>query len=297
MRGAHVVGRIREWIHKYRGPLAGLFVGVVLIVVERAVLYPQYEQVCTTTKQTGHHHCATYHVALIPLIEIGDFVENHDGAIVAIGTIVIAVFTYTLWWTTRGTLDQLRREFEAEYRPWIPTNIRLASGWTWTPDGEGRVTLQFLLRNTGKSPATYVDVRAEMFPRGWGFPDPAVAQRRLCETEWGGGMRWTIFPGDDSRSVEISLPLSAKDLERSRQALIENVPGTEKSAVGVMPVVVGCITYRFIGKTRHTGFIVEVQRLDPTNPNVRLALDPTAGDIPISELHLSDFMVGSAAID
>lgn len=81
-----------EWARTYWRALALSFVGAALLAVEVVVLYPRYAEVCTTSKQTGNHHCATYHVALVPLIEIGDFVENHDGAIVALGTLAIAAF-------------------------------------------------------------------------------------------------------------------------------------------------------------------------------------------------------------
>ncbi len=207
-----------------------------------------------------------------------------------------------LWWTTRETLSHLRREFEAAHRPWIPASIQLASDWTWTPEGEGRVTLRFALRNIGGSPATNVDVRTEMFPLGWGFPDPAAAQKKLAKAEQTGpigpgeGMGMTIFPGDAPRYLDISMPMSAADLERHRQAFKEKFPEAS-IASSFTAVIVGTIAYRFSGVKHQTGFILELQRIDPAHPNARFALDHAQGNIPIGRLNLSDFWVGSAVID
>ena len=133
--------------------------------------------------------------------------------------------TLLLWLTTRGTLQHLRREFQVEYRPWIPPEIELASGWTWTPQGEGRVTLRFTLRNIGRSPATNVDVRTEIFPYGLGFLEtPAAVQKKLSQSKRrdalapGEGMGWTIFPNSAPRYVERIMSIGAVDLEKSRLA-------------------------------------------------------------------------------
>jgi len=232
---------------------------------------------------------------------IGEFIKHHDSAIVALSTLVIAIFTATLWWTTRGTLTHLRREFEAEHRPWIPPDIQLASGWTWTPDGEGHVTLRFTLRNTGRSPATNVNVRTEIFPLGWGFPAPPAAQKQLSQAERrdpiapGEGMGWTIFPDSAPRYLDISMSIGAAAFEQSRLAWKEQYPEVDHRTV--TPIIVGCITYRFVGEQHQTGFMLELSRTDPANPLITLVLNPAHGDVPITLLRLADYYVGSAVID
>jgi len=232
---------------------------------------------------------------------LGEFIKHYDSAIVALSTLVIAIFTFTLWWTTKGTLTHLRREFEAEHRPWIPPDIQLASGWTWTPDGEGHVTLRFTLRNIGRSPATNVNVRTEIFPHGWGFPDPPAAQKKLSQGERrdpiapGEGMGWTLFPDSAPRYLEISMSIGAAAFEQSRQAFKEKFP--EANITTVVPIIVGCITYRFVGEQHQTGFVLDLHRIEPAHPHAHFALDPAQGDIPINLLRLADYYVGSAVID
>jgi len=107
-------------------------------------------------------------------------------------------------------------------------------------------------------------------------------------------MGHTIFPGDEG-SQTISLPLSAADLEKAHTALKEKFP--ETSLTGFMPVIVGCIVYRFLGEQHQTGFILQLDRTDPSNPNISLTLDRKQGDIPVTLLRLTDYYVGSAIVD
>lgn len=211
------------------------------------------------------------------------------------------VATLLLWWTTRGTLQHLRQDFEAQHRPWIPPDIQLASGWTWTPAGDGRITLRFTLRNTGRSPATNVNVRAEIFPSGMGFPDPSAAQKRLSQSEQGApiapgaGMGFTIFPEIARQGIGVTMSLSAADVEKARLWFKETYP--DGNYVGFTPIIIGCITYRFLGVKHQTGFILELSRTDPMHPHSDFVLDPAGGNIPIERLRLLDYFGGSAVID
>jgi len=215
-------------------------------------------------------------------------------------TLVLAVATVLLWNTTARTLDQLGREFEAEHRPWIPAQVELASGWTWK-DGDATVALRFGLRNIGRSPATNVDVHTKIFPNGWGFPSPAEAQKQLSQSvrgdiiKPGEGMGQTIFPGEAIRYRFIVMSIGAADFERSREAFKKQFP--EANRTSFTPIVVGCITYRFLGKPHQTGFILELSGSDPMNPFTVLTLDAAQGDIGITQLRLADYWVASAVID
>lgn len=213
------------------------------------------------------------------------------------------VATLLLWLTTRGTLQHLRREFEAEHRPWIPPDIQLASGWTWTPDGEGHVTLRFTLRNIGRSPATNVDIRTQIFPHGWGFPTPQEAQQGLSQSERRGpvapgeGFGLTLFPGVTPHYRDISMSISAADLEKSRVAFKEKFP--EETFVAITPIIVGCISYRFIdgAETHQSGFILQLHRTDSGHPGIIFVLDRAQGDIPIERLRLANYEIRSAVTD
>ncbi len=235
--------------------------------------------------------------------------ENQDAA-VAVATIFMALFTGTLWWATikmqrvsEETLVHLRREFEAEHRPWIPADVQVEGGWRWTREGDGRVALRFMLRNVGRSPATNVEIEPRMFPLGWGFPDPPTAQKELSLSvrrgpiSPGQGMGLTLFPDSPPRPFIYDIAVGAADIKRSQQAFKEMYPDAPAAPAFITPIIVGCILYRFLGEQHQTGFMFEVGRVDPDTPNVTLTLDPARGDIPPGQLRLKEFWVGSAIID
>jgi len=67
-------------------------------------------EICEQAKTAGQENCATYGVALFLTIKIGEFFDNHGGAIAAFATIAIAAFTWTLWQST----DKLWRAGEKQ---------------------------------------------------------------------------------------------------------------------------------------------------------------------------------------
>jgi hypothetical protein len=63
-----------------------LAAGVALLAL------PPYAEYCES-RQSHQYYCAAYEVALA----VGAFVESHNGAITALASAVVAMFTWTLW--------------------------------------------------------------------------------------------------------------------------------------------------------------------------------------------------------
>ncbi|UCI24445.1 hypothetical protein [Mesorhizobium sp. B2-8-5] len=59
-------------------------------------------QVCEKAAEQQNEHCATYNLAFVILIKLREFVDDNDGLITALATIVIAGFTAALWSSTRN---------------------------------------------------------------------------------------------------------------------------------------------------------------------------------------------------
>lgn len=89
-----------EWIAL--AVLLAVFIGVLF--ANGAI--PTHGEICEQAKGTGRENCATYNMALFFWLQIGKFFDDHGGAVSAISTIVIAVFTWRLWYST----DKLWRE-------------------------------------------------------------------------------------------------------------------------------------------------------------------------------------------
>lgn len=86
----------------------------------------------------------------------GTFVEDFNGAITALATLVIAAFTATLWGATTGQLELLRDEFNSTHRP----KIRLKHIWL-TKDIQPNdfIEVELNVVNIGNTPATLTEMK------------------------------------------------------------------------------------------------------------------------------------------
>lgn len=69
-------------------------------------------------RQAAQKHCPTFEVFAVARLYrvgggVGDFIEDNHNAIVALFTIVVACFTGTLWWATRGLRKSTDKLWEA----------------------------------------------------------------------------------------------------------------------------------------------------------------------------------------
>jgi Trk-type K+ transport system membrane component len=111
--------------HTYRLPiLFWIFCGLAF-VVWLTVLYPLYFDVCDPAERGKAQNCEQYQVALAILLKIGQ-VLSHAETWTAIGTILIAIFTWTLWRSTRNlwnvtkiTAEHILRVERAELVPLV----------------------------------------------------------------------------------------------------------------------------------------------------------------------------------
>lgn len=62
-----------------------------------------YGEICDEAQygqNSTNKDCATYHIVFVALWHVGKALKDYDAAITALGTVVIAIFTMTLWWST-----------------------------------------------------------------------------------------------------------------------------------------------------------------------------------------------------
>jgi hypothetical protein len=91
-----------------------LWIGVGIAVVGIAFLvFPPYGAYCESN-HANNYYCAAYEVT----VALGAFVDSHNGAVTAIATIFIGLFTYTLkratdklWSAGERQLEHAKREF------------------------------------------------------------------------------------------------------------------------------------------------------------------------------------------
>ena len=86
---------------------------VVLVLAALSFFIPIYPEICSGDEQPGNEACSTHYIATFVLLSVGEFLEAHDGAIVAIATIFIAWFTYQLRSATVGLKDSTDKFWSA----------------------------------------------------------------------------------------------------------------------------------------------------------------------------------------
>ncbi len=166
----------------------------------------------------------------------GHVIYDYRDATIAAATVLIAVFTFTLWWTTGGLLRLTRAEFLATHRPRVI--VRFIEAPTY--DDEPREIVRVHVVNIGVNTATI-----------YGFGGDLA--RRNIETRI-----WT--PSGASGAITIIEPIRLESaarhvfVVRNRQAFQE-VDILEDAWNRAEICVFGSILYRDDGDvTRETGF-------------------------------------------
>ena len=93
-----------------------IFSILILIILlwigfQASLRFPETE-ICQISKNTGYKDCPTHYVLTVPFFWISYFVEAHDGAIVALFTVVLTFSTIGLWRETRRLADGAKEQAE-----------------------------------------------------------------------------------------------------------------------------------------------------------------------------------------
>lgn len=211
--------------------------------------------------------------------------------LVAYGTFVVAIATFALVIVTHDTDVKVGRQLNAferqlalmenEQRPWVHlSSITLASPLV-VSEGAARITIQFDLKNSGKSPAHFVipigslislikNDAAVKLDKYWESCD---ALRSKPAEDLAGGV---LFPGTEAPYTYFA-EMDPASLDRW------------KSARTAALLIFGCADYVYADMTKHhqTRFVYALgkRRASELLPDL---LDFTIGETPASDLLLID---------
>lgn len=209
---------------------------------------------------------------LLVFAQIGKVFDAIAPSLAAIATIVLAIFTWRLWWSTnklweeaRDASKQTRALFMSEQRPWIAVTVEVAGALTWK-DGRALLPLKFVLRNVGRSPALEVRVRHKMIPgTAAGAPFPAAEAMQLdvareLNNDKSVLVSTTVFPRADPPTFSSTAFIAPEDVETLRPYWQGKVPQGREFAS--FCILAGCVDYRLaLDNERHqTGFIRWIYR-------------------------------------
>ena len=187
-----------------------------------------------------------------------DFAAEYEKIFIVFGTLAIAWFTGTLWWSTK----QLWVDAAANTRPWIVLKKLTPYGnLTAGKDGNIRFYAKLTVTNIGKIPArmnwTLSSVVLE--PNGLKWIKPLLDLRKGHKRWSADADNWTdnyfVIPGADFETLPWEFNLPADEIAKAsgiREA---------KGEAGITPMIIGAITYKPVGSETiyETGLIATLQ--------------------------------------
>jgi hypothetical protein len=188
----------------------------------------------------------------------------------------------------------------ATQRPWIYPEVGVGSDLVLDDEG-AKVTFAYILRNSGNTPATNVDVQVKFFAFQLGkdtgttpnftvvIPqtDPAAELIKFCNdlTATSEGMakaNWLSgFPIFQGRELgdRVAVTIAKAEIDAARE---------QSAYKSLIPILLFCVTYRFPfdTKSHHTGLIFQLFRSDQENAGRPRELRPDDRFVPQGHLQL-----------
>jgi hypothetical protein len=152
--------RNRPWLTK-----SLICAGILAILFIASVFIPLTRNLCTYNDHTNNSECAYHHLGPFALLWFVEIVNQYNAFVTAVATIVMAIFTGTLWVTSKGqaaltreSIDLGREEFISTHRP----RIVLREAFTGTFLQGERIAVFFHLANIGETAGRIIRSRAEV---------------------------------------------------------------------------------------------------------------------------------------
>jgi hypothetical protein len=187
----------------------------------------------------------------------------------------------------KSTAEATARQFELSQRPWISIDTSIQSPLTFTPEGAAQVSVNFVIRNVGNTPAKGLSVQPRIFIASRGEQDPVMQRSKVCEenrtreAETDG----TLFPKVEL-TKSVTFAADAWDIVK------------ELNRTGSFsPVVIVCASYQstFDDSARYTtGVIYYLRRIDPGHPGLYLRMKDKV-EVPRELLVLKYDPIGAIA--
>lgn len=212
---------------------------------------------------------------------------------------VVLIF-FTLFYTAR-TLDEARattavaqQALIAQERPWVSVNMRIGSNLVFDK-GHGQITIDFLLKNFGNSPALEVEIEFKIITvltNAWDVMKEISRIAKNRSKQRGEKIGHRIFPDQDEFVYSIGKPITQKEVYEAYKDI-----GIDEIKM-FTAFIVGCAVYKsaFSDENHITEFFVMMGKADPNNPKNFMALSTEDGVTPADQLSLR-LLMGSGAVD
>lgn len=211
----------------------------------------------------------------------------------------------------KQSADVAKDTLIATQRPWMwPETLAVASDLVFKEDRSATISIRYIIKNMGNTPALNVWPELKLFPFFWGkvegeppnftniVPQTMVSKdlrdwcrgnaerdEQAAKADWVHGE--PVFPGKTLSSGINGLTMQAGSAENR----------TQMSGGEVVPILYFCVTYRFPAdeKSHYTGQAFMVMRADPSADGGARAINPAEGSIPAAEVRLIPQPFGSGS--
>ncbi|HEV7673268.1 MAG TPA: hypothetical protein VGQ12_01930 [Candidatus Angelobacter sp.] len=173
---------------------------------------------------------------------------------------------------------QAGQQLELTHRPWVTITPVIVTPLTFDSDGLN-ITVRFLLKNVGNSPAMKVVVHPTL-DYHWDKSAILARLKALCWSLMDGSapslqslVGFTLFPGD-STPDDFTFRMTHNEIAAS-------VDTSAKKFIQL--TIMGCVDYQFSFAEGHhqTPFIYDIKRYDASHANFFMMIDPSMGTLPV----------------
>lgn len=227
--------KLLGWIQNWRGGIVGalLVIGFCVWVLLGSRTFQNCIQQSRSDSQYDplYEDITGFPVSFGRLLPcLGLFFEENGEAITALFTAVLAISTIGLWLQTARLARQAERQIETERRPWIDVTPRADSDLRFSSD-EADVTLAFVARNSGLTPATSVWCRVVAIPSGTATKDAWTNFLDENRTEQWLAHGVLVFPNKDTELPRYSLRMKISDFDSPMGGRIAFAPSVMCAAI------------------------------------------------------------------
>jgi hypothetical protein len=187
----------------------------------------------------------------------------------------------------KSTAEATARQLELSQRPWISIDTSIESPLTFTSEGAAQVSVNFVIRNVGSTPAKGLSVQPKILIASQGEQDPVMQRSKVCEEN-----RTREPETDGTLFPKVELTKSVTFLGDPWDIVKESTRTGSFS-----PVVIVCASYRstFDDSARYTtGVIYYLRRIDPSHPGLYLRMKDRV-EVPRELLVLKYDPIGAIA--
>ena len=187
----------------------------------------------------------------------------------------------------KSTAEAAARQLELSQRPWISIDTSIESPLTFTAEGAAQVSVNFVIRNVGSTPAKGLSVQPKILIASQGEQDPVMQRSKVCEEN-----RTREAETDGTLFPKVELTKSVTFLGDPWDIVKESTRTGSFS-----PVVIVCASYRstFDDSARYTtGVIYYLRRIDPSHPGLYLRMKDRV-EVPRELLVLKYDPIGAIA--